>query len=72
MKPTKEEILSDKLKKQAERVAFEDGSGIMFIRYSFDARELQEYAEQFHKEKLREELIKFAGFITDEYLKTKE
>jgi len=23
------------------------------------------------KEKLREELIKFAGFITDEYLKTK-
>ena len=72
MKPTPEEIL---------RKAGYDEDAI-FISYETVVKYMQEYAEQFHKEKLREELIKFAEWydgdiipkepIVDKYLTPKE
>lgn len=70
--PKPEEILKSKFKN-----SFLD---IDYLELYLEA--MQEYAEQFHKEKLREELIKFqtycneeqvlyvSDFIIDEYLKT--
>ena len=54
---------------------------ILKVKYSNDKWEpnfngileaMREYAEVYHKEKLREELIAFAKFVTNEYLKQKE
>jgi hypothetical protein len=69
-KPTKEEILKSKFKS-----SFLD---LDYLELYLEA--MQEYAEQFHKEKLREELIKFAEWydgdiipkelIVEKYLKT--
>jgi hypothetical protein len=69
-KPTKEEILKSKFKN-----SFLD---LDYLELYLEA--MQEYAEQFHKEKLREELIKFAEWydgniipkelIVEKYLKT--
>jgi hypothetical protein len=81
MKPTKEEILNKHLNKlPPEYVTYIPKRERDARQYTLDA--MQEYAEQFHKEKLREELIKFqtycneeqvlyvSDFIIDEYLKT--
>lgn len=71
MKPTKEEILKSKFKN-----SFLD---LDYLELYLEA--MQEYAELYHKEKLREELIKFAEWydgdiipkelIVDKYLTPK-
>ena len=44
---------AEELKKRAERIIPDTQyKGIKHIRYSFDERELQEYAEEFHKSKM--------------------
>ena len=90
MKPTKEEITPEKffIKKNTPELD-ENGSYdfVPFPEQTMDLEELyelmQEYAEQFHKEKMREELINYDEWfwnedvwynsheeLIDEYLKT--
>lgn len=78
-KPTKEEILAKHGYKCAIDVKDKDKFIEAFVNPLLEA--MDEWAEIYHKEKLREELIKFAEWydgdiipkelIVDKYLKTK-
>lgn len=85
MKPTKEEIL-DKHSAEFKALLTIGSFTCIGIPYEKALKAMQEYAEQFHKEKLREELLAFQVWceetvevpadmifcneVVDKYLKT--